>query len=395
MLWIATERGSYLVVGTALFAVGAYFAWRTFNHVQDRVDPLAGPVGDARRRRPGASTRASRSAGAGSASPSAACRGTGPGLGRFDRLSRLIETDFIFTVIGEELGLLGGTLILVAFLLLVGTGLRIAVSAEHAFDKLLAVGLTALLGFQAFIIIAGVTRLLPLTGVTLPFVSYGGSSLIANYVILALLMRISDDTTRRQSERDGRRNRKGPAEAGGTGVNDRHPSPRDRPRRLLPGRVRDAQLGPGLPRRRSSANDPRTSTCSGATTPATGGRSPRPTARSSPGRFASTTSSSTSASTPRATSSRRSPATTPSSSAPPAWSASYDEELVGDTAQQQLRGFADLFVGEDQVGNLRDDRCDSILQAKAREQLGQRRAPSSPSTRAPVRPAGAVGLPLL
>jgi peptidoglycan glycosyltransferase len=134
--------------------------------------------------------------------------GTGPGLGRFDRYPA-VETDFIFTVIGEELGLLGGTLLLVAFLLLVGTGLRIAVAAEQEYEKLLAAGLTALLGFQAFIIIAGVTRLLPLTGVTLPFVSYGGSSLIANYVILALLMRISDDTTRRQAERDGRRRRQG------------------------------------------------------------------------------------------------------------------------------------------------------------------------------------------
>jgi peptidoglycan glycosyltransferase len=121
----------------------------------------------------------------------------------------VIASDFIFIAIGEELGLLGGTLILVAFLLLVGTGLRIAVAAEQEFEKLLAAGLTALLGFQAFIIIAGVTRLLPLTGVTLPFVSYGGSSLVANYVILALLLRISDDTTRRQSEREGRRRRQG------------------------------------------------------------------------------------------------------------------------------------------------------------------------------------------
>jgi peptidoglycan glycosyltransferase len=108
-------------------------------------------------------------------------------------------------------------LILVAFMLLVGTGLRIAVSAEHEFEKLLAAGLTTLLGIQAFIIIAGVTRLLPLTGVTLPFVSYGGSSLIANYVILALLMRVSDDTTRRQAERESRGKPRGSAEAVGAG----------------------------------------------------------------------------------------------------------------------------------------------------------------------------------
>jgi cell division protein FtsW (lipid II flippase) len=76
--------------------------------------------------------------------------------------------------------------------LMVGAGLRIAVRAEHAFDKLLATGLTLLLGVQAFIIIGGVTRLLPLTGVTLPFMSYGGSSLVVNYVLLALLLRISD-----------------------------------------------------------------------------------------------------------------------------------------------------------------------------------------------------------
>ena len=80
-----------------------------------------------------------------------------------------------------------------AFLLIIGAGLRIAVRADNAFDKLLAVGLTTLIGLQSFIIIAGVTRVLPLTGITLPFVSYGGSSLISNYVLIALLMRISDD----------------------------------------------------------------------------------------------------------------------------------------------------------------------------------------------------------
>ncbi|HEV3226792.1 MAG TPA: FtsW/RodA/SpoVE family cell cycle protein, partial [Acidimicrobiales bacterium] len=86
------------------------------------------------------------------------------------------------------------------YVLLVGSGLRIAIRAEPPFEKLLATGLTVLLGIQAFIIMGGVTRLLPLTGVTLPFVSYGGSSLVANYVLLALLMRISDNNARRAGE---------------------------------------------------------------------------------------------------------------------------------------------------------------------------------------------------
>ena len=102
----------------------------------------------------------------------------------------------IFAAIGEELGLLGGTAILIAYLLIVGSGLKIATQSDHAFDKLLAAGLTALIGMQAFVILAGVIRLLPLTGVVLPFVSYGGSALVANYVLLALLLRISDGNSR-------------------------------------------------------------------------------------------------------------------------------------------------------------------------------------------------------
>ena len=109
-----------------------------------------------------------------------------------------VTTDFIFAAVGEELGLLGTCAIVVAFLLMVGTGLRIALRAESPFEKLLATGLTTIIGVQAFIIIGGVTRLVPLTGITLPFVSYGGSSLLANYVLLALLLRVSDsETTRR------------------------------------------------------------------------------------------------------------------------------------------------------------------------------------------------------
>jgi peptidoglycan glycosyltransferase len=122
--------------------------------------------------------------------------GTGIGLGISGRIPYQ-ETDFIFAIIGEELGLLGATVVLCTFLLLAGSGLRVARVAGETFEGLLAIGLTTLLAVQAFIIVAGVTRLLPLTGVTLPFVSYGGSSLVANYVLLALLVRISASVDQR------------------------------------------------------------------------------------------------------------------------------------------------------------------------------------------------------
>ena len=126
--------------------------------------------------------------------------GLGQGTAKWNYLPNA-HNDFIFAIIGEELGLLGTTAILGAFLLLAGTGLRVARESRDPFPSLLAVGLTVLIAFQAFIIMGGVTRLLPLTGVTLPFVSYGGSSLVANYVLLALLVRISDQTARRAPER--------------------------------------------------------------------------------------------------------------------------------------------------------------------------------------------------
>jgi peptidoglycan glycosyltransferase len=97
----------------------------------------------------------------------------------------------IFAAIGEELGLVGATAVLVLFLFFIAAGFRIAIRATSVFEQLLAAGLTALIGFQAFVIVGGVLRVLPLTGVTLPFVSYGGSSLISNYIVLGLLVRIS------------------------------------------------------------------------------------------------------------------------------------------------------------------------------------------------------------
>jgi cell division protein FtsW (lipid II flippase) len=193
LLWVATERATYLVVGVLLFAGGAVFAHSQFTHVEDRVaiwlDPWEDPKGDGFQI---VESQFAFSAGG--------VTGTGINLGSPNRIP-LAETDFIFAAIGEELGLVGATGVLVAFLLMIGAGLRIALRTEIPFERLLATGLTVLLGVQSFIIIAGVIRVLPLTGVTLPFVSYGGSSLIANYVLLALLLRISDDTVQRGETR--------------------------------------------------------------------------------------------------------------------------------------------------------------------------------------------------
>lgn len=192
MLWVASERLAYLLSGMVLFCVGAYVAWTRFGHVQTRVDAWLRPWDD-----PKGSGFQVIEAQFGLAS--GGITGTGPGRGYPQRVP-FAETDFIFSTIGEELGLLGATAVLMAFVVMIGSGLRAALGARRPFSKLLATGLTGLLGVQAFIIIAGVTRVLPLTGVTLPFVSYGGSSLLANYAILALIMRISDEQVDRPAD---------------------------------------------------------------------------------------------------------------------------------------------------------------------------------------------------
>jgi cell division protein FtsW (lipid II flippase) len=209
MLWVTTGRTGYLLLGVVLFAAGAYVTGRYLGQTHVRVetwlDPwqiLPGDPGDQLR-------QAWYSLGSGGVS------GSGLGLGTGAYTIPNANTDFIFAVIGEEMGLFGSTMIVVAFLLLVGAGLRIAQAARSEFAKLTAVGLTLILGFQAFFIIGGVVRLLPLTGITLPFVSYGGSALIANYVLIALLMRIShegnsavDDADQAQFEKYEERRRR-------------------------------------------------------------------------------------------------------------------------------------------------------------------------------------------
>jgi peptidoglycan glycosyltransferase len=211
MLWVSTGRAAYLVVGFGSFALAAFVSWTLFTHVQTRVDDWLNPwapdprvAGQPRGYQVAQGWYALADGGVGG-------RGLGLGISGDGRLPAA-ENDFIFAVIGEELGLIGTTAILVAFLLMIGSGLRIAVRQDGSFEKLLATGLTTLLGVQAFIILGGITRLLPLTGVALPFVSYGGSSLVANYILLALLIRLSDDSHQREQRR-ARRSRI-PAEVG-------------------------------------------------------------------------------------------------------------------------------------------------------------------------------------
>lgn len=202
MLWVATGRAAYLLVGATSFGMAAFVSWTLFSHVQERVknwiDPGADPLGGGYQIRQGWFALADGDLGG---------QGLGLGLSGGDASNGVApllpeaQNDFIFAVIGEELGLLGATAILAAFLLLIGSGLRIATSQDGAFEKLLATGLTALVGVQAFIILGGVTRVLPLTGVALPFVSYGGTSVVANFILLAVLIRLSDDAHERRQRK--------------------------------------------------------------------------------------------------------------------------------------------------------------------------------------------------
>jgi cell division protein FtsW (lipid II flippase) len=186
MLWVATGRAAYLILGLVLFAAGAYAGWVLFDHVQLRVDVWLNALDPDKVHGVGYGQLAQATFGL----ATGGLVGSGLGLGS-PGLVPFAPTDFIFASIGEELGLLGTTAVLLLFLVLVGKGLRIALDSRDGFGRLLATGLATLVALQAFVIVGGVTRVIPLTGVTLPFVSYGGSSLVSNFVLLALLVRIS------------------------------------------------------------------------------------------------------------------------------------------------------------------------------------------------------------
>jgi cell division protein FtsW (lipid II flippase) len=168
-----------------LFGAGAITAWAAFPHVQRRVSAWLDPFADY-------ADTGYQIAQSLFAFGSGSLSGSGLGLGAPDRIPNA-ATDFIFAAIGEELGLAGSVAVIATFALLVSVGFGISLRSRDTFRKLLAGGLSFVLGLQIFLIIAGVTRLLPLTGITLPFMSYGGSSLLSNFLLLALLGRVSHE----------------------------------------------------------------------------------------------------------------------------------------------------------------------------------------------------------
>ena len=189
MLYVATERRSWIAIGMVLFCAGAYVAYLLFEHVQIRVllwlDPFSVK---------------------GLAASSQLVTGLmgmakggliGSGLGRgHPELTPFPDSDFIIPSFGEEIGLIGLFALLLLYVLLVERGLRTSLGVRDGFGKLLAVGLSFSMALQCFVVVGGVTRVIPLTGLTMPFLSYGGSSLLANWSLVAILLRISDQARR-------------------------------------------------------------------------------------------------------------------------------------------------------------------------------------------------------
>ena len=194
LLWVATGRLAYVVSGVGLLIVGGMIASQLFYQVHQRVSIWLDPWNAH------AFEHGGRQILAGWFSLSAGgLTGTGVGLGQAGRWVSEVSSDMILTAVGEELGFVGVIFLLSALLLIITQGFKIAQQSHSDFARLTAVGLSCIFGFQTFFICAGVLRVLPLTGITLPFVAYGGSSLVANYLMIALLLRISNENAQKVS----------------------------------------------------------------------------------------------------------------------------------------------------------------------------------------------------
>lgn len=188
LIYAASKKISFVILGLVAFSIAAYISYRIFGHVEVRVttwlDPWQDPQG-----------KGYQLIQSWFAFANGGTFGTGLGLGTPNLIPK-VSTDFIFASIAEELGVAGSISVLIALLLLSASSFRIAIRATKDFSKLLACGCACILSLQSFIIIGGILRIIPLTGLTIPFVSYGGSSLVANFIIIAILLRISDEETR-------------------------------------------------------------------------------------------------------------------------------------------------------------------------------------------------------
>ena len=192
MIFVATGRVSYVIVSGLLLAVGGVFCYFAFSHVRTRVTMWLDPWSDAQ----GGGYQIVQSL---YSLADGGLVGTGIGKGMPTKIP-VVESDFIFSAIGEEMGLLGGSAVLILYLLFCVRGFITAARAKSDSSAFATVGLTSAIGFQAFLIVGGVTKFLPLTGVTLPFMSQGGTSLFASFIIVGLLLRAGDEATGREAE---------------------------------------------------------------------------------------------------------------------------------------------------------------------------------------------------